>query len=172
MFGLVAVGVALAAPAVATVPNGKYAIGDSVMLGAKEELNAYGIKVNAAVSRQFSAGVTIVKHRAAKGILPKKVIIHLGTNGYIATGACNAVVKAAGAHRLVWFVTIKVKREWTGPNNRLLKGCVASHANSTLIDWQTYSRPHPGWFWGPPGDKYHLNPTGQQKYAALIHRSI
>jgi hypothetical protein len=41
-------------PAGAAIPPGRYAIGDSVMVGAKEELAARGIKVNAVTSRQFA----------------------------------------------------------------------------------------------------------------------
>ena len=47
-------------PATAVIPPGRYAIGDSVMLGAREELTARGIKVNAVVSRQFRDAVPLV----------------------------------------------------------------------------------------------------------------
>jgi hypothetical protein len=38
-------------PASGAIPPGRYAIGDSVMLAAKEELTARGIRVSATVSQ-------------------------------------------------------------------------------------------------------------------------
>ncbi len=56
------------------------AIGDSVMLGAKSQLKAAGVrKVDAAVSRQASVGPGLVRERGAA--LPEHVVVHLGTNG-------------------------------------------------------------------------------------------
>ena len=45
---------ATGAPALAAgIPAGRYAIGDSVMLGAKSQLQARGFVVDAVKSRQF-----------------------------------------------------------------------------------------------------------------------
>ena len=47
-----------AAQAVTVIPTGRYAIGDSVMLGAKPNLASRGFVVNATESRQFSAALS------------------------------------------------------------------------------------------------------------------
>jgi hypothetical protein len=42
-----------------------FALGDSVMLGAKPQLEKRGIHTDAAVSRQFSAGVAVLDAKRA-----------------------------------------------------------------------------------------------------------
>ena len=79
-----------AAPALAGIPAGRYAIGDSVMLGARQALIARGFRVNAEVSRQFDDAIRLVRDLAAGGHLPVNVIVHLGTNGLIDGADCGA----------------------------------------------------------------------------------
>jgi hypothetical protein len=163
---LVAVLAATATPAGARIPGGRYAIGDSVMVAAKDELSHRGIVVNAIKSRQFSAAVPIVRKKAADGSLRRKVIIHLGTNKVIIQPAdCDRISKAATKRRHVYLVTI------TGPTratrkvqNARLRKCAKRHRNTSLLDWYGHSRGHPGWFY----DKIHLTARGQKAYAAYL----
>jgi len=167
---VLAVAVGLLTPAVpaSAIPAGRYAIGDSVMLGARDELRARGFIVDTETSRQFADAVTIVRHKAASGVLRRKVIIHLGTNGIlIEASQCDAIAKAAGAGRHVFLVTV------TGPTrypkirkaqNTRLRACADRHANTSLIDWYGYSRGHGGWFY----DGMHLTASGQNAYAAYL----
>jgi len=156
------------APAASAIAGGRYAIGDSVMLGARDELRARGFIVDAVSSRQFADAVTIVRHKAASGVLRRKVIIHLGTNGIlIKASQCDAIAKAAGSGRHVYLVTV------TGPTrypkirkaqNTRLRACADRHANTSLLDWYGYSRGHGGWFY----DGMHLTGSGQDAYAAYL----
>ena len=59
------------------------AIGDSVMLGAEDSLhNAIpGIFVDAKVSRQFWDATVVLQAYKNEGLLPGKIVIHMGTNG-------------------------------------------------------------------------------------------
>jgi hypothetical protein len=77
----------LAGPASAGIPPGRYAIGDSVMLGAKDELSGRGIRVNAVVSRQFRDAVPLVERLRADGQLRKKIVIPVGMNGILMQAA-------------------------------------------------------------------------------------
>jgi hypothetical protein len=150
------------------ISGGRYAIGDSVMLGARDELRARGFIVDTEKSRQFADAVTIVRHKAASGVLRRKVIIHLGTNGIlIKASECDAIAKAAGAGRHVFLVTV------TGPTrypkirkaqNTRLRACADRHANTSLLDWYGYSRGHGGWFY----DGMHLTASGQDAYASFL----
>jgi hypothetical protein len=164
-----AVAGALAVPAPALgIAEGRYAIGDSVMLGAKTALQNRGFIVDAKTSRQFSEAVTIVKRKAASGVLRRKVIIHLGTNGIlIQASQCDQIAKYAGSKRRVYLVTV------TGPTkypkirkaqNIRLHACADRHANTFLIDWYAYSRGHGNWFW----DGMHLTSKGRAAYAAFL----
>jgi hypothetical protein len=157
-------------PASAHIARGRYAIGDSVMLGAKPQLRARGFVVNATESRQFSGAVTIVRRKAASGVLRRKVVIHLGTNGIlIRASQCDAIARAAGKRRHVFLVTV------TGPTsmprirkaqNTRLHACAARHRNTSVIDWYRRSRGHGAWFY----DGMHLTPKGRVAYATFLDR--
>ena len=162
-----------AAQAVATIPTGRFALGDSVMLGAKPNLISRGFVVDATESRQFSAAPGIVATKARLGVLKRNVIIALGTNGTIRLSDCLAVVTAAGPNRRVFLVNNRVPRDWRAGNNTTLAKC----ANSTvfaasrvyLIDWYSYSRNKPTWFYS---DGFHLRPAGKSAYATLLDAKL
>jgi hypothetical protein len=153
-------------PAAAGIPPGRYAIGDSVMLGAKDELTGRGIRVNAVVSRQFRDAVRIVEHLKSSGRLRTKVIIHLGNNGILIEAAeCNRISEGAGPNRTVYLVNLKIPRSYRRLQNGRLAACAQRRANTVLIDWFAYSRTHPSWF---AADGYHLTFHGQARYAAFL----
>ncbi len=153
-------------PAVAGIPPGRYAIGDSVMLGAKDELNGRGIKVNAVVSRQFRDAIPLVEQLKASGRLRKKVVIHLGNNGILIEAAqCNRISEVAGPNRTVYLVNLKIPRSYRRTQNERLAACAQRRANTVLIDWFHYSHDHPSWF---AADGFHLTSEGQTRYASFI----
>ena len=153
------------------VRAGRYAIGDSVMLGAKPNLTARGFRVNATVSRQFGTAKSLVAYAARTGTLPRNVIVHLGTNGTITYSDCRTVVRNAGSSRRVFFVTVKVPRSWMASNNRTLRRCDASFraGRVVLIDWAKASAGRSSWF---ARDGYHLTTSGRRAYAALLDRMV
>jgi hypothetical protein len=169
--------VALLASAALTPPSafgsiraGRLGIGDSVMLGAKEELHARGFGiVDAVVSRQFYDAPARVLYWKRRGRLPKNVVIHLGNNGIVQLSDCSHAVQAAGSHRHVFLVTLKVPRSWRQLDNHRLRICARRYANAYLIDWYGESHDHPVWF---ARDGYHLTASGQRAYALLVARRI
>ena len=158
-----------ASAALAGIPQGRYAIGDSVMLGAREALVVRGFRVNAEVSRQFRDGPALVRQLAAGGHLPVEVIVHLGTTGLIDGADCDALVRAAGSERHVSLVTDKVPRPYRDANNARLRACAHRHDNVSVIDWYGFSRFHTAWFYE---DGYHLTLIGRREYAAFLDRSV
>jgi hypothetical protein len=164
VLGSIALG--LTGPAVAAIPPGRYAIGDSVMLGAKDELNGRGIRVNAVVSRQFRDAIPLVVQLKASGRLRKKVVIHLGNNGILIDPAqCNRISEVAGPNRTVYLVNLKIPRSYRRTQNERLAACAQRRANTVLIDWFGYSHDHPSWF---AADGFHLTSLGQTNYASFI----
>jgi hypothetical protein len=148
------------------IPPGRLAIGDSVMLGAKEELTARGFRVNASVSRQFRDAVPLVRRLKEAGKLRRKVVIHLGNNGILIQAAdCNRISEIAGRDRTVYLVTLRIPRWYRATQNERLAACAERRANTRLIDWYGYSHDHPGWF---ADDGFHLTSRGQARYAAFI----
>jgi hypothetical protein len=167
---LVAIGVVAAPSALAAAPpRGRFAVGDSIMLSAKPELRERGFVVNAKVGRQFGAGVWIVRHKAEDGTLPKRVIVHLGTNGTIDPADCDHLIGYAGPRRRVFLTTIKVPRSWEDPNNDTLNACANAHEKVHVIRWWAKSHDHPEWF---ADDGYHLNAEGQQIFASFVDREV
>ena len=153
-------------PTRAAIPPGRYAIGDSVMLGAKEKLTARGIRVNAVVSRQFRDAVAIVQQLKANGKLRRKLVIHLGNNGILIDGAdCDRISQTAGAGRTVYLVNLKIPRSYRKIQNDRLAACARRRANTLLLNWWAHSHDHPSWF---AADGYHLTALGQSKYASFV----
>lgn len=161
--------VAGAIPAGAAVPPRKLGIGDSVMLAARDELRSTGWRVNARVSRQMRDADAAILALKRAGRLPTKVVLHLGTNGPFLDSDCGAAIRAAGPHRHVYLVTIKVPRPYRAPNNTRLHTCARRFASASLIDWFTYSHTHGSWF---ARDGYHLTAAGQDAYAAYLERFV
>jgi lysophospholipase L1-like esterase len=151
----------------AVVPPGRYAIGDSVMLGSKKLLSARGITVNATVSRQFSQAVPILAALRAAHRLPRNVIVHLGTNGIVKVSDCRAIVDGAGTGRRVFLVTVHGARSWIPSANAHLRTCAKAYAGSRVIviDWNKAATGHGSWF---GSDGIHPNSTGRVHYVALI----
>jgi hypothetical protein len=150
----------------AAIPPGRIAIGDSVMLGAKDELVARGSRVNATVSRQFRDAVPLVEQLKAAGRLRRKVIVHLGNNGILIDAAdCTRISVTAGPNRTVYLVNLKIPRWYRSFQNRQLAACAERRINTVLVNWFSFSRNHSSWF---ASDGLHLTPIGQARYAAFI----
>jgi hypothetical protein len=168
---VLALGVVLsgASSAGASIPRGRFGVGDSIMLSSKDELAEYDIEVNAKVGRQFDEGLRVVRRMVTAGTLPKRLIVHLGTNGWIDPSACDTLVDEVGHSRRVFVVTIRVPRDWMRPNNQLLRSCADAHERVHLIRWAMVSGRHPEWF---ADDGYHLNADGQDAYAKYLDRRV
>ncbi|HEV8088904.1 MAG TPA: hypothetical protein VGQ50_09565 [Actinomycetota bacterium] len=152
-----------------SIRAGRLGIGDSVMLGAKQELRARGFGVvDAVVSRQFYRAPALVRYWRRQGRLPEDVVIHLGTNGTVNLTDCYHAVRAAG-RRKVFLVNLKVPRSWRAEDNQRLHHCAKHFPNAYLIDWYGHSHDRPGWF---ASDGYHLSGTGRIAYATLIKREV
>ncbi len=152
-----------------TQSKDRYAIGDSVMLGARSILKRRGFTVNAAVSRQSYSAPGMVRRKGDR--LPENVVVHLGTNGTFPLSTCRKLVKNAGPSRNVFLVTVSVPRSWEKSNNRTIRACADSFpaGRVTVIDWNAAARAHPQWLYS---DRTHLRPAGAKGFARLIDRAV
>lgn len=143
-----------------------FALGDSVMLGAADALQSRigNLEVDAAVSRQVSQGISILKWRRDNGLLGDVVIIHLGNNGYFGEGQLAEVMSVLADVDRVVFLTLKVPREWEGPNNGVIWSA-AGYPNAVVVDWHAKGTENPDFFWD---DGFHLRPYAAHHYALLI----
>ena len=151
------------------------ALGDSVMLGARDELRSVfrsgPIVVDAKVSRQASELFERIVERKTKGKLGDVVIIHTGTNGTVSTSQLVEMLTYLKDRSRVVLVTCRAPREWTTQANRAIRaaGAQFAHGNVRVADWQDASVGHRDWFYS---DGIHAKSKGALAYALLIREAL
>ena len=147
------------------------AVGDSVMLDAAPYLqqDIAGIAINAAVSRQVSAGIGILTSQRAAGQLGSAVIIGLGTNGTFTTGQLDQIMQILSGQRRVVFVNVRVDRSWEAGDNAVLAAGAQRYPTARVADWYDASANQPAYF---AKDGFHLTPAGATVYAHLVAAAV
>ena len=145
-----------------------FAIGDSVMMGARTCLEARRYTVDAVGSRQISAGIDTLKVRRAS--LPNRVVVHLGTNGGAYPADLDRVVKAIGKRRLIIFVTIQLPNNYSRytfeeRTNAAIRALPERYDNVRVFDWNAITNNRPHLFWA---DGFHVRPEGCATYAKRL----
>ncbi|NND76295.1 MAG: acyltransferase, partial [Ilumatobacter sp.] len=154
-----------ATPAPAAAPD-KLAIGDSVMLGAADELVAAGYVVDAEESRSFGKGIDIVQALVDSGQVPNQLVIHLGTNGPINSGQVDQMITLLASVPEVVLVRNDVDRDYAATNNELMTGASAAHPNIHVLYWDGLASQCQGDCIYQDG--IHLKSTGAAYYVQLI----
>lgn len=148
------------------------ALGDSVMLGAATCMTPLGIKVDAAESRSFYAGADILTARAEADRLPDRVVVHLGTNGPIATADLASLVTALDGHEVYW-INVHLPEladyYYADEVNGLLEEQAEMLDNLHVIDWDATAEEHPGWLYS---DGTHLTPKGCAGFARMVDDAV
>jgi hypothetical protein len=136
-----------------------FALGDSVLLGARDHLRKTipGIQVDAEVARQAKHGRKVV--RAWRDKLPgdATVLVHLGTNGYINEDDFRAILQDLAGCKSVILINMHAERRWTAPNNELIARMLRDYPNTRLVDWNAVSANRPEYF---VTDGIHLTRSG------------
>ncbi|GGY86064.1 acyltransferase family protein [Pseudoduganella plicata] len=147
-----------------------YALGDSVLLGAREHLkdSIPGIQVDAAVGRQASHGLKAIREWQGKLNSSSTVLVHLGTNGYINEGQFHELLTELAICKSVILVNVHADRRWTGPNNELIRRMTAAFPNTHLLDWSRVSDGRPEYF---VKDGIHLTRRGILALTAQIQQA-
>jgi len=139
------------------------------MLGAAAELNARGIAVDAAESRQFGVMADLVLASAAAGTLGHTVIVHGGTNGPIDEAALRRLLDNTRDRR-VYLVNVHVPRTWEGYNDDLFARVAPEYPNVHVLDWSSLASANRPWLYA---DDIHLRPgAGRDGYADWVLASI
>jgi lysophospholipase L1-like esterase len=149
------------------------AIGDSVMLDYQDPLKTSipGINVDASVSRQWSAGESILQTLKADGQLGGDIIIGLGTNGPITDADFDNMMSIVGGASRVVFVNVHVDRSWQDPNNAVLASGATRYPNVVVADWATLAAQNPQWF-GADGTHLAIDGAGADALASLIASTL
>ena len=141
-------------------------IGDSVMLGAVENISSAmpGCIVDAKESRQVKAGVEIAQALEQQGNLRSTVVIALGTNGTFSTETGQALIDYLGPDRNIYWV-YAYGVSWQQDSNNTISALATNNANVTIIDWPAYASEHSEYFYS---DGIHLNGDGRNAYAQML----
>ena len=157
------------APPAGAAATSVLAIGDQVMLGAKERLEAAipGIVVDAGIGRPASLFASLVSSHFADRPFGA-VVVQTGDNGLLTAATLDDIMRVARG-RDVFFVTLRLPRAWEEPNNTLLRAVPDRYSNAHVIDWQKFSTTHDDYFLL---DGFHLSAAGQLEFSSLIAGEI
>jgi hypothetical protein len=146
-------------------------IGDSVLLGAKEELLAgfadQQVTVDAVEDRSLLGAIGLF--RSAGPALGDVVVLDLGYNdssdpAVFRGRVDDAMTALAGVRRVIWLN----QHDW-GPGragmNAELTAAASRYANLDVVDWNAEVAAHPDYVYA---DAIHLTPTGQPAMAAAV----
>ena len=169
-------------PVPRAAPTGRrlLAVGDSVMLGARDNILAIPgwdvtvdtrgcrnptIRGDGCGATNIPSGVDALQAARAQGRTGDVVVLSLGNNGPMTTAQFDAVMaEVRDVPQVIWFNQHE-PRSYEGPNNQVIAAGVARNPNAELIDWHSLGNAHPSWF-GPDG--IHLTHAGRQAMADLI----
>ena len=147
-------------------------VGDSVMLGAVEEVKEIfpNVVVDADIGRQLYNGEQIIQALLDKKLLANTVVIGLGTNGVYTEENFHKMMTVIGKKRKVYLLNAYVPTQrWQGDINRFLSKMADEYKNITLIDWYDLGKEHEDWF---EEDHVHLKQEGQIGYTTLIAQNV
>ena len=135
------------------------AFGDSVMVGAKEQLAARlgrGFSMNAKVGRQVDEVIALARKLKAGGHHPNDLIIQIGNNGPLYSEEMDALRTATSEAGHLFLINDHAPVSWVGESNEKLAQAAKEWPHTSLIDWSATAKTRGGLFW----DGIHLTPTG------------
>jgi len=144
-------------------------LGDSVLLGARKTLESRvgAARVDAAVGRQARDVVQRIRDLKAADLLGTKVVLHVGTNGYVTEDQLKTILTLLDDRERVIIVNAAAPRRWVEKNNELIEKIAADHPNTVVADWSSVANDHPEYF---VSDQVHLTGRGQRAFVDEIFR--
>lgn len=159
-----------AMPVASLNTGGLTAVGDSVLLGARFQLerSIRGAQTDAEVGRQAAAILQRTRELQTEQLLAPTVLLHLGTNGYVTESQLRRSLRELADRHRVIVVNANAPRRWVPENNDMLARVVREYRNAVLVDWAAMSLEHPEFF---ASDHIHLSPSGQRAFVAEVIRA-
>ncbi|MEP4651896.1 MAG: acyltransferase family protein, partial [Ilumatobacter sp.] len=159
-------------PAAEPVPVTRIAIGDSVMLGAAEQLRERGFAVDAIESRAWVSGIDIVETLQREDRLPSVLVLHLGTNGPIGQAGMDRMMAAVADVPQVLLVTndLPDNQDLASSNNALMIDAASANPNVEVLYWDGLASQCVDDCLYQDG--IHLKSAGQRYYAQLIDDTL
>lgn len=144
-------------------------LGDSVLLGARKafESRVEAARVDAVVGRQARDMVQRIRQLKEQSLLGSKVVLHIGTNGYVTEDQLKTILTLLDDRERVILVNAAAPRRWVDKNNELIVKIAADHPNTVVADWSSVATDHPEYF---VSDQVHLTGKGQRAFVDEIFR--
>jgi peptidoglycan/LPS O-acetylase OafA/YrhL len=146
------------------------AIGDSVMIGARDQLAkrlGSRFSMNARIGRQAEDFIKLVHQLRAKGHQPDALIIQMGNNGPLYSDDMAAIRHYTRGLGHLFFVSDEAPVSWEGQSNSALLEAAKEWPQTSLINWHAIAG-RSGYTW----DGIHLTPTGARAYAKLVAHDV
>jgi peptidoglycan/LPS O-acetylase OafA/YrhL len=147
------------------------ALGDSVMIGAKDQLAARlgpGFSMSAKVGRQADEFVAIAQRLKREGHRPDAMIVQMGNNGPLYSEEMEALRKATSEVGELFLIDDRAPVSWVGESNHALAEAARDWPHTTLIEWAPAAASRGGLLW----DGIHLTPAGAGVYARLVSAAV
>ena len=125
-----------APPTTVLIDKPYFAVGESVMLGAKPVLDARGITTVAEVSMGPDWELQQIQLAKTKYRITHGIVIQLGTNGSVTQAQYDAVLAEVADIPRVVMMTVKAPKPWIDANNEIIRSLPATHPNVVVLDWQ------------------------------------
>ena len=142
-------------------------VGDSVSLGANEQLNAYfphGL-IDTRGERQMPEALEVIEALLDQGVVGDDVVFSIGTNGMIDKESLDRLLADVGEERRLWLVNLRSPNAKDQENNAVLASFADAHDNVHLIDWNAATEGQEGWL---IEDGIHLTWDGRDAFAKLV----
>jgi peptidoglycan/LPS O-acetylase OafA/YrhL len=155
-----------------TRPPRIVALGDSVMVGAKDRLAPRlgpGFSMDAKVGRQAEEFVAIAQRLKREGRRPGVMIIQMGDNGPLYGAEMAALQRATSNVGELFLINDHAPVSWVDESNHALAEAAEDWPHTELIDWASAAAAGgEGLFW----DGIHLTPAGAGVYARLVAAAV
>jgi peptidoglycan/LPS O-acetylase OafA/YrhL len=123
-------------PTTVLIDKPYFAVGESVMLGAKPVLDARGITTVAEVSKGPDWELEQLRLAKTKYRITNGVVVQLGTNGTVTPAQYDAVLAELASVPRVVVMTVKAPKPWIAANNEIIRALPATHPNVVVLDWE------------------------------------
>jgi peptidoglycan/LPS O-acetylase OafA/YrhL len=125
------------------VPAKYVAIGESVMVGARNQLTGAGVVVQARENRGPDGVRNAILQLVGLGQLGEgsSLVIQVGTNAPVSDSQfANIIQQIPPGVKAVWFMTLRAPVKWVPDNNARILALPSKYPNVQVIDWATESK--------------------------------
>jgi peptidoglycan/LPS O-acetylase OafA/YrhL len=128
---------------IAKVPSKYVAIGESVMVGARNQLTNAGVLVQARENRGPDGVRNAILQLIGLGQLGEgsSLVIQVGTNAPVSDSQfANIIQQIPPGVKAVWFMTLRASVKWVPDNNARILALPSKYPNVGVIDWAAQSQ--------------------------------